>query len=72
MKQFIERKWRAYGVRNVCLLKTGVYIIEFDDAAAGVRVLEDGPWYFDAKPLIVKPWSPEVNLEREGLSVVPI
>ena len=72
MRKFFENKWRKYGVANVCLLKTGVFIVEFDDCEARVKVLEDGPWYFDAKPLIVKPWTSDSSLEREGLQVVPV
>ncbi|KAM7465145.1 hypothetical protein LguiB_012707 [Lonicera macranthoides] len=49
---------------RVFLLKTGVYIVEFNDAEARVDILEAGPWTFDNKPLIVKPWSVEANLER--------
>ncbi|KAM7493804.1 hypothetical protein LguiB_028413 [Lonicera macranthoides] len=36
------------------------------------KVVDAGPWYFDNKPIIVKPWSTNVSLERDGLSSVPI
>lgn len=72
MKQFTERRWGSFGVNNVCLLKRGVYIVELQAMEARIRVLEAGPWYFDFKPLIVKAWTPEVSLEREGLASVPI
>ena len=55
---------------NISLLKIGVYIVEFDDSETIIQVMEAGPWYLDAKPLFVKPWTREVSLEREGLSVV--
>ena len=72
MKQFFERKWGKFGIVNLCLLKSGVYIVEFEDIEASVHVMDAGPWYFDSRPLIVKPWSTEMSLEREGLENIPI
>lgn len=57
MKGFLNRKWNGYGVTNICLLKSGVYIMEFEDNAARAKVMEYVPWYFDNKPVLVKPWS---------------
>ena len=57
---------------NVCLLKTGVYIVEFADIESRAMVMDVGPWYFDNKHVIVKYWSPSISLEREGLANVPV
>lgn len=57
---------------NVCLLKSGVSIVEFGEVADRENVIEAGPWYFDNKPVVVKPWGPKVCLEREGLANIPI
>ncbi|KAM7462205.1 hypothetical protein LguiA_030326 [Lonicera macranthoides] len=36
------------------------------------RVEEAGPWTFDNRPLIVKPWTDDANLEREDMVEVPV
>lgn len=58
------RKWARFGNMKVFLLKTEVYIIEFSESQTRLEVLEACPWSFDNKPLIAKPWNPNVILER--------
>ena len=53
------------------LLKKG-YVMEFQDVESTVWVMEARPWSFENKPLVIKPWSPKTNLEREDLAIVPI
>lgn len=54
-------------VLKVFMLKTGVYVVEFKDVEARVEVIKAGPWTFDNRPLIVKPWTNKANLEREDM-----
>ena len=72
MKKYFDRKLVQFGGMKVYILKTGVYIVVFQDVETRYEVLEAGPWSFDNKPLIVNLWSPEVNLEREEMSEVPV
>ncbi|KAM7472037.1 hypothetical protein LguiA_010220 [Lonicera macranthoides] len=62
MKNFFRKIWDKFGEMKVFLLKTGVYVVEFRDLKTRLEVLEAGPWTFDNKPLIVKPWSIDVEL----------
>ncbi|KAK2993143.1 hypothetical protein RJ640_015330 [Escallonia rubra] len=72
MKGFLERIWRKFGSFKLSLLKSGVYILRFDDKTVQERIIEQGPWTFDNRPLIVKPWLPNVSLEKEGVSSIPL
>ena len=72
MKSFFGRKWGKYGEMKIFLLKTGVFIVEFAQEMTRMEVIEAGPWSFDNKPLVVKPWSATANLEREDLMEIPI
>ena len=54
------------------LLKTGVYVISFQNDEVRVHIMDAWTWSFDNKPLIVKPWSTDVNLEREDMVEVPV
>lgn len=47
-------------------------MVQFEDFEARAKVIEAGPWYFDNKPVIVKPWSATVSPERDRLSSDPI
>ncbi|KAM7462232.1 hypothetical protein LguiA_030353 [Lonicera macranthoides] len=70
MRTFLERKWGKFGGLKVFLLKTRVYVVECKDVET--RVEEAGPWTFDNRPLIVKPWTDDANLERGDMVEVPV
>ncbi|CAM8935050.1 unnamed protein product [Rhodiola kirilowii] len=36
------------------------------------RILNLGPWSFDNRSLVLKPWSPDENYERESVTALPI
>ena len=57
---------------NVCLLKYSVFVVEFNEVEGKAKMIDAGPWYFDNKPVIVKPRSTDVSLENDGLATVPI
>ncbi|KAK2977066.1 hypothetical protein RJ640_017590 [Escallonia rubra] len=33
---------------------------------------QGGPWSFDNKPMVLKPWTKDMSMEKEGLKTVPI
>lgn len=57
---------------DIFLIKFGVYVVEFKDLETRVEVLEVGPWSFDNRPFIVKPWSIDAKLEREDVNEMPV
>ncbi|KAK2983948.1 hypothetical protein RJ640_002893 [Escallonia rubra] len=72
MQGFLHHIWSRFGSFQLILLKSGVYIVQFESENAHIQILELGPWTFDNKPLIVKQWTPEVSLEKEGMSKIPV
>lgn len=72
MHCYFERKYGKFGVVNVCLLKSGVFIVQFSNVEGRAKMMDEGPCLFDNKPIVVKSWSIEVSLERDGLATVPI
>ena len=72
MKQFFERRQGRFAEFKLFLLKTGVYVVEFRDMESRIEVMDIGPWSFDNKPIIVKPWSVEANLEKQNMVEVPV
>ncbi|KAM7528944.1 hypothetical protein LguiB_032354 [Lonicera macranthoides] len=72
MQRNVKRRWNQYGSIKIYLLKTGVFVMEFADEAAIVSAMEGESWTFENKPMILKPWSIDVNLEKEDMITVPI
>ncbi|KAK2989361.1 hypothetical protein RJ640_003043 [Escallonia rubra] len=72
MQRVLERRWGTYSSIAVSLLKPGIFLVKLDNADSHARIREKGPWSFDNKPMIVKPWSQDLSLEKIGLQAVPV
>ncbi|XP_021861971.2 uncharacterized protein [Spinacia oleracea] len=71
MEGFVRRIWGSLKVDKVVLVKKGVYLVRFLSMESRDKVLK-GHYFFDNKPLIVKPWDQDVDMEKEVVQVVPI
>ena len=40
----------------------GLYIFRFRDRATRDWVLENGPWYFTGRPIILRIWKPDMEM----------
>lgn len=36
------------------------------------KVLEEGPWHMDNRPLVLQKWGPNLSLRNEELSKLPV
>lgn len=61
-----------FGEIKICLLNSGVFVFVFTSEEIRTKVLEQGPWSFENKPVILKPWKPGVVLTNEGIESIPI
>ncbi|XP_074292743.1 uncharacterized protein LOC141619622 [Silene latifolia] len=68
---FIKRIWGNLPIDKVSFLPNGVFLVRFTMKAAKDRVLQQGHYLFDNKPLIVHPWSPDVELTKDDVKEVP-
>ncbi|KAL2933395.1 Alanine--tRNA ligase [Bienertia sinuspersici] len=62
-------KW---GVEKVCLMGNGIFLVISSSKENTNSVLTFGYYFFDLKPLIVKPWTPKFNISKEDIKRVPI
>ncbi|KAF8413007.1 hypothetical protein HHK36_000979 [Tetracentron sinense] len=53
-------------------LASGVFIFNFENVEFKQRVLDQGPWYWEKKPLVLRPWDPDVSLEKSIIKKIPI
>ncbi|XP_074304025.1 uncharacterized protein LOC141638510 [Silene latifolia] len=59
-------------VVEVSFCPNGVFLVRFKTVAARDLVLQQGHFLFDNKPLIVRPWSEAVLLEKSEVKDVPV
>lgn len=71
MEGFIRRIWKNFNVDKVVLVKKGIYLVRFLTMDMRDKVTS-GHFFFDSKPMIVKPWSVDMDMEKEEIKSVPI
>ncbi|XP_056697466.1 uncharacterized protein [Spinacia oleracea] len=71
MEGFIRRIWKKYYVDKVVLVKKGVFLVRFLTMDMTDKVTS-GHLFFDNKPMVVKPWNVDMDMEKEDLKYVPI
>ncbi|XP_062086300.1 uncharacterized protein LOC133792411 [Humulus lupulus] len=66
---FIKRIWGKLGIDRITRLNAGFTLVKFRDEATRDLVLEAGVLHFDRKPVIVKPWSADLDTVKAVKSV---
>ena len=64
--------WGKAGEVDIHPTRHNLFVIQFSDSAVRDRVLEDGPWHIQNKPLIVRKWEPEMGSLEFNLTKLPI
>uniref|UniRef100_A0A803NFP5 Reverse transcriptase domain-containing protein n=1 Tax=Cannabis sativa TaxID=3483 RepID=A0A803NFP5_CANSA len=59
---FVRRIWGHLGIVQVARMTKGLTMVKFNDEATRDEVLENGMIHFDKKPVIIRPWSADLNL----------
>ncbi|XP_062114372.1 uncharacterized protein LOC133825450 [Humulus lupulus] len=58
---FIKIVWGKLGIERVARMNAGYTIVKFRDEATQDMVLESGVVHFDRKPVILRPWSKDLD-----------
>ncbi|GJS95039.1 zinc finger, CCHC-type containing protein [Tanacetum coccineum] len=62
-----------YGfVRSMFSSSTGLFSFQFSSMNGLDAMLENGPWFIQNNPLILKKWHPNENLLKEDVSTIPV
>ncbi|XP_074299473.1 uncharacterized protein LOC141630582 [Silene latifolia] len=69
---YIYRVWEEFGIDRVSFLDNGLFIVRFQKSAGRDALLKAGYYLFDNKPVIIKPWSVDIELVKEKIDIVPV
>ncbi|GJZ32057.1 nucleotide-diphospho-sugar transferase [Tanacetum coccineum] len=70
---FVRNTWGKYGlVRSMFSSSTRLFSFQFSFIDGLDAILENGPWFIQNNPLILKKWHPDENLLKEDVSTVPV
>jgi len=72
MEGFLRRIWQSLDIDLICLVKKGVFLVRFNNLEDQSTVVKKGVYYFDSKPLLVKPWNPEMDINIVSITSLTI
>ena len=67
MEGFLRRIWKTQHIDKICMVKHCLFLIHFHSAEMQQLITKKGVFFFDRKPMIVKPWNPKLDLHTEDL-----
>ncbi|KAM7261001.1 hypothetical protein ACFE04_026476 [Oxalis oulophora] len=67
LRSFVFARWKEFGLQSVHQVNQNLFIFRFECVDGLRQVLEEGPVFFDRKPLIVRAWEPYMKLEDTKL-----
>ncbi|KAJ4823635.1 hypothetical protein Tsubulata_032171 [Turnera subulata] len=71
---FIAANFKKYGEVKLFSLedRPGVFVFVFETYEHGQQILDEGPYFLDAKPFVFKRWEPRVLMEKEAVRSIPV
>ncbi|PWA75187.1 zinc knuckle CX2CX4HX4C [Artemisia annua] len=71
VENYITNEWSIFGIVCSMMDSKGIFFFKFNSNTGMESMLENGPWMICNMPLIVRKWSPLVNVSKEDLKSVP-
>ncbi|KAL2893488.1 Axin interactor dorsalization-associated protein A [Bienertia sinuspersici] len=72
MDGFIRRVWKEHAVDKVINIKKGLFLVHFKTKENCNKAMDGEKIFFDSKPVLVKPWSQESDMDLNSIMTVPI
>ncbi|KAJ8443420.1 hypothetical protein Cgig2_024197 [Carnegiea gigantea] len=72
IKGFTRCIWKIYDINKICMARKGVFLVKFKHLNEQAAVVQRGVYFFDKKPLLVKPWNEEMDINTEDITSLPI
>lgn len=72
VKSMALKMWSKFGLQDVMSNGKGFLFFKFDVAGAYRQILENGPWHFGGRLVVLQQWYPQMELAKVGLTKVPL
>ncbi|KAJ8426466.1 LOW QUALITY PROTEIN: hypothetical protein Cgig2_018386 [Carnegiea gigantea] len=72
MDVYIRRIWRNQTITKIAMVEKGLFLVRFENEQDKVHVTQRGLYFFDNKPLVVKPWNEAMELNVETMLSLPL
>nr|GEX84452.1 hypothetical protein [Tanacetum cinerariifolium] len=68
---YVKNTWIKYGLERV-MNKNEFFYFQFATCDGIEKVIENGPWLIHSVPLILNVWTPNAQVKRDEIKVVPV
>ncbi|KAL2938700.1 FERM domain-containing protein 5 [Bienertia sinuspersici] len=72
MDGYFRRIWKEHGVDKIITIDRGTFLIRFNTMEQRDKILTMGRVFFDYKPVVLKPWHVDMELNKEDIQRIPI
>ncbi|PHU24998.1 hypothetical protein BC332_03330 [Capsicum chinense] len=72
MLHFVYTFWKFVTTPRAFLNNDGYFIFWFENEDDRAKVLNNGPYIYDYRALVLKPWMPNFMRSKESLKQVPL
>ncbi|XP_019258689.1 PREDICTED: uncharacterized protein LOC109236904 [Nicotiana attenuata] len=69
---YFRRILGGLGIDKIAQINRRVFLIRFHTVESRTQVIEEGVQMFDKKPIVVKPWEPDVDVSKENVDRIPV
>ncbi|XVF40910.1 hypothetical protein PTKIN_Ptkin01aG0154800 [Pterospermum kingtungense] len=71
-QKMVNTLWGAESAVDLRSAGSNLFIVQFSNAMTRDKVLENGPWYIQNMPIIVRKWEPGMSSMVFNMSTVPV
>lgn len=71
VEDYVKHAWGRFGFEHV-ILRNGFFFFKFSSLEGMNKVLTGGPWFIRSMPLFLHVWVPNMRLEKEKITKVPV
>ncbi|CAI9094684.1 OLC1v1030462C1 [Oldenlandia corymbosa var. corymbosa] len=72
IQRHVKNFWGNEETVTAHLIEKGIFLFKFGNKEKMNEILESGPWSYYSIPLILQPWTPEMDIEPYKISKFPI
>ncbi|GJT74838.1 putative reverse transcriptase domain-containing protein [Tanacetum coccineum] len=72
VENYVKNAWKKFGLVCVMMKSKGFFSFKFASIEGMNGVLENGLWFIRYAPIILKKWTPNVDLLKEDMNSFPI
>lgn len=68
---YVQLNWKQIRIPQIFLLKSRIFLFKFEPEEMRDALLAKGPWFYANRPLLLRPWSDDMNIDKFNTKTFP-